>query len=45
MKNTIESTRDWRTYWARAVEEAGTHDLFRQVGRTVTGTPEPEGQS
>jgi hypothetical protein len=29
---------------ARAVEEAGTHDLLRQVGRTVTGTPEPEGQ-
>jgi SAM-dependent methyltransferase len=44
MKNTIESTRDWRTYWARAVEKAGTHDLFRQVGRTVTGAPEPEGQ-
>ena len=44
MKKTIESTRDWRTFWARAVENAGTGDLFRQVGRTVVGEPEPKEQ-
>lgn len=44
MKNTIETTRDWRVYWARAVQNVGAADLFRQVGRTVTGQPEPEQQ-
>lgn len=44
MKKTIESTRDWQSFWAHAVEHAGTEDLFRQVGRTVVGVPEPKEQ-
>ena len=44
MKDTIESTRDWRSYWAHAVENAGTGDLFQQVGRTIGGNPEPDEQ-
>jgi len=36
--------RDWRTYWAHAVENAGTGDLFQQVGRTIGGKSEPEEQ-
>jgi len=44
MKKTIESARDWRAYWAHAVEKAGTRDLLRQVDRTVVGGLEPEEQ-
>jgi SAM-dependent methyltransferase len=44
VKGTIESMRDWRIYWARAVENAGTGDLFQQVGRTIGGKSEPEEQ-
>jgi SAM-dependent methyltransferase len=44
MKKTIESTRDWRTYWAHAVEKAGTGDLFQQVDRTIGGKSEPDEQ-
>jgi len=44
MINTIETTRDWQTYWSHAVKNAGTGDLYRQVGRTIGGKSEPEEQ-
>jgi SAM-dependent methyltransferase len=41
MNRTIESTRDWRTYWNTVGQRHARDALFSQVERTVAGKPIP----
>ncbi len=44
MSQTIESNRDWRLFWNDELIADWDDNLYRQVGRTVGGTPTPPKQ-
>ena len=45
MSQTIESNRDWRLFWNDELIADWDDNLYRQVGRTVGGTPTPPNRS
>ncbi len=44
MAKTLETSRDWRTYWNSVGDRANSEDLFKQVDRTVSGRAVESGE-